>query len=72
MPAASRGVVALALRSSMAAALNDLAYVTAGVAIVGAVCATLLIRRKDFLSREEAPPGAPGEAAGQEAPEPAH
>jgi EmrB/QacA subfamily drug resistance transporter len=70
VPAGSRGLVALALQSSMAAALNDLAYVTAGVAIVGAVCATLLIRRKDFLSREEAPPGASGEAAGHEDAEP--
>ena len=72
VPAASRGAVALALRSSVAAALNDLLYVTAGVAIAGAVCAMLLIRRKDFLSRDEAPPGACGETAGREAAEPAH
>ena len=71
VPAASRGAVALALRSSVAAALNDLMYVTAGVAIVGAVCATVLIRRRDFHRRDEAPPGGSGEAAGQEATEPA-
>jgi len=75
VPAADRAAVAMALRSSVAAGLNDLAYVTAGVAIVGAVCATLLIRRKDFLRRDAAPPAAPpaasGDAAGQEAPEPA-
>jgi hypothetical protein len=47
------------------------AYVTAGVAIVGAVCATLLIRRKDFLRRDAAPPAPSGDPAGQEATEPA-
>jgi hypothetical protein len=40
--------VAGALRSSVAAGLNDVVYVTAGVALVGAVCAALLIRGKDF------------------------
>jgi len=63
--------VALALRSSVAAGLNDLVYVTAGVAIVGAVCATLLIRRKDFRRRDPTPPAAAGDSAGQEATEPA-
>jgi len=71
VPAASRGAVALALRSSAAAALNDLLYVTAGVAIAGGVCAALLIRQKDFRSRDSEPPSASGEAAGQEAAEPA-
>jgi EmrB/QacA subfamily drug resistance transporter len=70
VPAADRAAVALALRSSVAAGLNDLAYVTAGVAIVGAVCATLLIRPKDVLRRDTAPPATAGDPAGQEAPEP--
>jgi EmrB/QacA subfamily drug resistance transporter len=48
VPAADRGIVGGALRSSFAAALNELLYVTAGVALVGAVCAVVLIRRKDF------------------------
>jgi MFS family permease len=48
VPVADRAAVGLALRSSFAAALNELLYVTAGVAIVGAVCAVLLIRAKDF------------------------
>jgi hypothetical protein len=48
LPAADRGVAAAALRSSFAAGLNDLIYVTAALAFVGAVCATLLIRGKDF------------------------
>jgi hypothetical protein len=71
VPAAERAAVAAALRSSVAAGLNDVAYVTAGVAIVGAVCATLLIRPKDFLRRDAAPPAASGDPAGQEATEPA-
>ena len=71
VPVAERAAVAAALRSSVAAGLNDLAYVTAGVAIVGAVCATLLIRRKDFRQRDPAPPAASGDPAGQEAQEPA-
>ena len=37
VPAADRAAVASALRSSFAAAMNDLLYVTAGLAIVGAV-----------------------------------
>jgi EmrB/QacA subfamily drug resistance transporter len=48
VPAADRAVVGGALRSSFAAALNELLYVTAGLALVGAVCAVVLIRRKDF------------------------
>jgi hypothetical protein len=48
VPAADRAAVGLALRSSFAAALNELLYVAAGVAIVGAVCAAALIRSKDF------------------------
>jgi EmrB/QacA subfamily drug resistance transporter len=71
VPVAERAAVAAALRSSVAAGLNDLAYVTAGVAIVGAVCATLLIRRKDFRPRDTTPPAASGDPAGQEATEPA-
>jgi hypothetical protein len=55
-PPADRGTLAMALRSSFAAGLNDLLYVTAGVAIVGAVFALLLIRRKDFVVREPADP----------------
>jgi EmrB/QacA subfamily drug resistance transporter len=56
VPAADRAVVTLALRSSFAAALNELLYVTAGLAFVGAVCATLLIRRQDFHRPDESAP----------------
>jgi EmrB/QacA subfamily drug resistance transporter len=48
VPAADRAAVGEALRSSFAAALNELLYVTAALAFVGAVCAMLLIRRQDF------------------------
>ena len=36
---------------------------TAGVALVGAVCALLLIRRKDFVSRAEPQTAPAGDAA---------
>jgi EmrB/QacA subfamily drug resistance transporter len=55
-PPAERGVVGAALRSSFATGLNDLLYVTAGLAVFGAVCATILIRGKDFHQ----PGGEPG------------
>jgi hypothetical protein len=66
VPAAQRGAVALALRSSFAAALNELLYITAGVAIVGAVCATVLIRRKDFYRPGEGSQPTAGHTVTQE------
>ena len=41
---ADRATAGLALRSSFASALNELLFVTAGVALVGAVCATAGLR----------------------------
>jgi EmrB/QacA subfamily drug resistance transporter len=72
LPAAARPATQVALRSSFAAAFNDLLYVTAGLALAGGVCALLLIRTKDFVKREHAPaaPAAPsgaGAPAGGEA-----
>ena len=66
VPAADRGVVGAALRSSFASALNELLYVSAGVALVGAVCAVLLIRAKDFhhTGGGAQPPAAAGQEAG--------
>jgi EmrB/QacA subfamily drug resistance transporter len=58
LPAADRGATALALRSSFAAGLNDLLYITAGLALAGGVCAVLLIRSQDFVKREGAAPQA--------------
>jgi EmrB/QacA subfamily drug resistance transporter len=66
VPAADRAAVGIALRSSFAAALNELLYVTAGLAIVGAVCAVLLIRRKDFHRPEGAEPATAGRATAEE------
>jgi predicted MFS family arabinose efflux permease len=68
VPAADRAAVGLALRSSFAAALNELLYVTAGVAIVGALCAVVLIRAKDFHRPDggEAAAASAGRAPAQE------
>jgi EmrB/QacA subfamily drug resistance transporter len=65
VPPADRAVVGTVLRSSFAAALNELLYVTAGLAFVGAVCAVLLIRRKDFHRFEEPAPAAAGHTAAE-------
>jgi len=62
LPPTRRGEVAEAVKAAFAAGLNDLLYVTAALALVGAVCALLLIRSKDFVSRAE-PPAAPAGAA---------
>jgi len=50
---ALRGQLAEAIRSSFASGINDLAIVTAIVAFVGAAGSVVLIRRKDFLTREQ-------------------
>ena len=70
VPAADRGVVGGALRSSFAAGLNDLLYVTAGLAIVGAVCAALLIRGKDFHRQPGTDPAAAPGTSDRDATEP--
>jgi EmrB/QacA subfamily drug resistance transporter len=62
LPVADRAPVALALRSSFAASLNELLYVTAGVALAGAVCALALIRQKDFVKRDYGAAGGPDSA----------
>jgi EmrB/QacA subfamily drug resistance transporter len=69
VPGADLAAVGLALRSSFAAALNELLYVTAGVAIVGAVLAAALIRSKDFHRPGDTGPAAAaaGRAPAQEA-----
>jgi EmrB/QacA subfamily drug resistance transporter len=66
VPAADRGAVGLALRSSFATALNELLYITAGLALVGAVCAMLLIRRKDFHRPDGAAAAPTGRAPAEE------
>ena len=59
LPPARRGEVAVAVKGAFAAGLNDLLYVTAGLALLGAVCAVLLIRSKDFVARTQPPAPAP-------------
>jgi len=67
-PPSRRGEVALAIKAAFAAGLNDLLYVTAGLAFLGAVCALLLIRSKDFVSRSEATAVPTGYAPAGDAP----
>ena len=57
----------MAIRAAFAAGLNDLLYVTGALALVGAVCALLLIRSKDFVSRTE--PQATAGTSGQASPD---
>ena len=66
VPPAQRGAVGLALRSSFADALNELLYVTAGLAFVGAVCAMVLIRKKDFHPQGGGAPEPSGRTPTQE------
>jgi EmrB/QacA subfamily drug resistance transporter len=67
VPPADRAAVGGALRESFASALNELLWVTAVVALVGAVCATVLIRRKDFYRPESTENAVAGRPAAQEA-----
>jgi len=67
VPVTDRAAVGIALRSSFAAALNDLLYVTAGLAVVGAACAVLLIRGQDFHQSAGSEPAAVTPVAGQSA-----
>jgi len=69
VPPADRGAIDAALRSSFAAGMNDLLYVTAALALIGGVCAAVLIRRKDFYQSASAAPEAADPAAGRSATE---
>jgi EmrB/QacA subfamily drug resistance transporter len=53
LPPSRRSEFAAAIREAFAAGLNDLLYLTAGLALAGAICALLLIRRQDFVARDE-------------------
>jgi hypothetical protein len=63
LPPDRRGQIAEAIRAAFAAGLNDLLYVTAALALAGAVCALLLIRGKDFVSRTEPSAASAGAAS---------
>ena len=45
-----RGPLVAGLHTAFAGALNDLFYVSAALALVGALCSTLLIRSQDFVA----------------------
>ncbi len=53
LPPSRRAEVAVSIKAAFAAGLNNLLYVTGSLALVGAICALLLIRSKDFVSRTE-------------------
>jgi hypothetical protein len=69
VPPADRAAIGAALRSSFAAGMNDLLYVTAALALVGGVCAAALIRRKDFHQPDAAAADAADAATGRSATE---
>jgi EmrB/QacA subfamily drug resistance transporter len=55
LPSALQAQVAHALKSSFASGINNLLYVTGTLALVGAVSSLLLIRNRDFASRQPEP-----------------
>jgi hypothetical protein len=70
LPPARRGVVTEAVRGAFAAGLNDLLFVTGGLAFTGAVCALVLIRSQAPIPDEQSvrtgrtePPGVSPAAA---------
>jgi len=68
-PPAARGQLVAAIRSAAAAGINDLLFVTAAVALVGAVCALLFIRSKDFVRTGRTDPQATPPPQGSAEPE---
>jgi EmrB/QacA subfamily drug resistance transporter len=64
VPAAARTTLETAVRSSFSGGINDLLYVTAAIALGGAVFALVLIRSKDFVARGESQQTS-GRAAGE-------
>ena len=56
VPPALRGQLGQAVKSSFASGINDLLIVTGVLALVGAVASMLLIRNRDFVSRQPMPP----------------
>ena len=55
VPPGQRAAITKAVRSSFASGIDELVYVAAGVALVGALCAALLIRSKDLHRQQPAP-----------------
>jgi EmrB/QacA subfamily drug resistance transporter len=64
VPTASRAPLAAAIHASFASALDILLVVSAVLALVGAVCSGVLIRRRDFVVSNDQPTPAPTELLG--------
>ncbi len=64
VPASLRGPLVAAIHSSFADTLNILLVVSAALAIVGAVCATVLIRPRDLVASHPQPAPAAEEPTG--------
>jgi Major Facilitator Superfamily len=61
VPADLRGPLEHAVKSSFASGINDLLIVTGALALVGSVFSMVLIRSRDFVSRQPAPAPPDGE-----------
>jgi EmrB/QacA subfamily drug resistance transporter len=61
VPADLRGQLEHAVKSSFASGINELLIVTGALALVGSVFSMVLIRTKDFVSRQPAPASTGGE-----------
>jgi hypothetical protein len=64
VPRAVQGQLEHAVKSSFATGINTLLYVTAALALVGAVFSMVLIRNRDFVSRQAAEPTGHGQTGG--------
>ena len=65
-PPALRGRLEGAIRAAFAHGIDDLALISGGVALVGALGAFVLIRGKDFVHRQQPGAPSPGPASGDD------
>jgi EmrB/QacA subfamily drug resistance transporter len=71
VPPALREQLGRAVKSSFATGINDLLIVTGVLALVGALSSILLIRNRDFVSRQPVPTSDQGQGVLQPEPRPA-
>ena len=64
VPAPLRAPLVVAVHASFASALDVLLVVSAVLALVGAACSAVLIRRRDFVVSQPQPTPAPTEPLG--------
>jgi hypothetical protein len=67
VPAPSRAPLVAAIHASFASALDVLLVVSAVLALVGAACSGVLIRRRDFVVSHHQPTPTPTEPLGSPA-----